>query len=457
MRLTQLAVVLLVFFNSITSIASEDSCISSKKTLLGKIKCLELVKITKSTFTENGMQKVEMLFNQPMNHMDPNGKRFDQRIVLLHKGFSEPMLLQTSGYLIFSVRLAHIAKVFQTNQIQVEHRYFKNSIPSLPNWSYLNIEQSAADFHNITVTFKKLYKKPWVNTGASKGGMTSIYHRYFYPQDVVGTVADVAPLSFSTTDKRYIDFVEKVGGRKFKYCRDKLKAMQIKLLENREVIVPGLTGNFSHLGGADIAFEHSVIETPFVFWQYGKASSCELVDIDADIRVIFNYFQTMTAISGYENKGINTFSPYYFQAATELGGPGNSTIHLKHLMDYDFSISQYTPKGLELQYSDIAMRSIEKWALNSADEIIYVYGEFDPWTAGEFPLSITGKNTQKFYVPQGNHGANFTKLIGNDKVRAVNTLSRWLGKMPITSNDKSVKPRASLDEIEFISRKRLRL
>lgn len=457
MRLTQLAVMLLVFFSSINSIASEDRCIASKKSLLGKIKCLNLVKVTNSNFTENGMQKVDMLFNQPMDHINPSGKRFNQRVVLLHKSFSEPMLLQTSGYLIFSVRLAHIAKVFQTNQIQVEHRFFKNSIPNSPDWSFLNIEQSANDFHNITSAFKKIYKKPWVNTGASKGGMTSVYHRYFFPEDLAGTVADVAPLSFSTTDKRYIDFVEKVGGAKFKYCREKLKAMQVKLLENREVLVAGMSGNFSHLGSADIAFEHSVIETPFVFWQYGKASSCDLVDVKADINIIFNYFQTMTPMSGYENKGIKTFSPYYFQAATELGGPGNSIIHLEHLIDYDFSISQYTPKGLELPYSDIAMRSIEHWALNTADEIIYVYGEFDPWTAGEFPLSITGKNTQKFYVSEGNHGANFTKLLGNDKFLAVKTLSRWLGKKPIKSNEKSTKTEQSLDEVEFINRKRLRL
>jgi hypothetical protein len=40
----------------------------------------------------------------------------------------------------------------------------------------------------------------WVNTGASKGGMTSVYHRRFFPNDLDANVAYVAPLSYSQED-----------------------------------------------------------------------------------------------------------------------------------------------------------------------------------------------------------------------------------------------------------------
>ena len=85
----------------------------------------------------------------------------------------------------------------------------------------------------------------------------------------------------------------------------------------------------------------------------------------------------------------------YYQSATELGGPDNVTYHLEELRNFDFSINQYTPIGVEVNYSNQSMRKIRDWALNDADNIMYVYGEFDPWTAAEFPVSQTGKNTPK--------------------------------------------------------------
>jgi hypothetical protein len=35
----------------------------------------------------------------------------------------------------------------------------------------------------------------WINAGESKGGVTSVLHRRFYPCDVEATVAYVAPIS----------------------------------------------------------------------------------------------------------------------------------------------------------------------------------------------------------------------------------------------------------------------
>lgn len=446
----------LVVFTTQISLASEQACIDSREDIVEKIECLSNVTITNQSINMQGLLQIEMTYSQPMDHSVPGADMFEQKIVLLHRDVSEPMLLQTSGYSIFGVRLAHIARVFETNQLQIEHRYFEKSIPVNPDWSKLNIKQSADDFHAITVSFKKIYTKNWVNTGASKGGMTSLYHKYFYPDDLVGTVADVAPLSFSQNDQRYNTFLETVGGDKYKKCRHDFKKMQKVLLENRDLFIPRVLGNFTQLGSAAVAFEHSVLEAPFFFWQYGKPLACNSLPADKSAEEIFEYFQTVADVADYDDKMVKRFMPYYFQAATQLGSPAVITEHLEELRYFEFDISQYTPAGVEIPYSNATMRDVRTWALNKADDIVYVYGEFDPWTAGEFPVSVTGKNTTKFMVPAGNHGANFTLLTGADYQAATDIIGKWLGKeLPVrTKNNDSVY---SLEDIELEVRKSIRL
>ena len=69
----------------------------------------------------------------------------------------------------------------------------------------------AADEHAIVTALKTIYTGPYLSTGASKGGMTAVFYRRFYPDDVVGTVPYVAPLSFAAPDERYAAFLDSVG------------------------------------------------------------------------------------------------------------------------------------------------------------------------------------------------------------------------------------------------------
>ncbi len=445
-----------LLISSTFAYASEEGCIAATTNITKKIECLSEVTITNTATDNDGNLVFDMVINQLMDHKDPTSQQFQQRIVLTHLNTKEPMLLQTSGYSIFRVRLAHIARVFGTNQLQIEHRYFEKSIPSNPDWSFLNIKQSADDFHKITETFKKIYAKPWINTGASKGGMTSTYHRYFYPNDLVGTVADVAPLSFSTSDQRYNKFLDNVGGDKYKSCRESIKTMQQILLKNRDQFLPSIEGTYTQLGGKEVAYEHSVLEAHFYFWQYGNPETCNNLPALNDTQAVYDFFQKLAEVTGYADSDLQRFVAYFYQSATELGGPDNISYHLEELRQFEFSVSQYTPHGVEIPYSNTSMRAIQEWALNDADEIMYVYGEFDPWTAAEYPIGVNGKNTYKFSVPAGNHSANFTKLQAKDKAKAIKIISQWLGKDPVsTKNVKSFTP--SLDQLEYNIRKSLRL
>ncbi|MEY4632522.1 MAG: hypothetical protein RIQ81_2642 [Pseudomonadota bacterium] len=437
----------------------EAACLDGASDIADKLACLDGVESREQTPTglPAGVRHFELKFTQPVDHNDTGSPTFTQRVVVLHRDEAEPVVLQTSGYSIFGVREAAITKVFETNQVQVEHRHFKDSVPAPVQWENLDIEQSAKDFHAITVALKKIYRANWVNTGASKGGMTSVFHRWFFPDDVNGTVADVAPLSFSTSDERYISFVEQVGGERWKKCRQALEQLQVALLENREKLVPKMSGDYSFLGGADIAFEHAVIESPFIFWQYGNPEApgkgCKDIPVKGNPEEQFAFLEAINTLSNYQSGSIAEFLPYFYQAATELGNPGNSTAHLQHLRKHDFTIDQYTPRDVRYAYSNAAMRDLERWIKEEAQSIMFVYGELDPWTAGAFPAGRSDRDNMTLMVPGGNHGAKFTLLANGDRRRAETTIGRWLGKQAVPARAKS-ELIGTLDELEFRIRKR---
>jgi hypothetical protein len=253
-----------------------------------------------------------------------------QRLVLIHRDESEPMVLQTSGYSIFSIGQSTITSMFRTNQIQVEHRFFRESGPAKKDWLKLDIKQSADDFHAVTVALKQIYQKRWVNTGASKGGMTSVYHRRFYPNDLDGTLADVAPLSFSNEDHRYSAFVEKIGGDTYKQCRENFKTIQTKLLEDRKNFVPNIKGTFNQLGSADVGFEQNVLEALFIFFQYTPVDSsdgCNGIPVKGSTEEMYEFLQNANSISDYSDEGMDEFIPYFFQSAYQLDWPLNISVN----------------------------------------------------------------------------------------------------------------------------------
>lgn len=382
-----------------------------------------------------GLRRFVIQIEQPVDHFDPESGTFRQKLVLFHRGFEEPMVLQTSGYSIFAERLSLPARLFATNQLQVEHRYFEGSSPGLKDWSKLTVRQSAEDFHRIVVVFKSLYGARWINTGGSKGGMTSVYHRRFHPNDLDGTLADVAPLSFSTEDARYISFIEGVGGEKYAMCRERLEGFQATLLSRRDEILPEIDGEHTHLGGKKTSFEHAVLELPFAFWQYGNPDDwvlgCRAIPSKSDpVRKLMDFLVGVNDPSSYGDSFVARFGPYFFQAAAELGAPGTKSSHLGGLITQPYTLDQYLPKGAVTTYEGATMRDIETWVAQEARGILFVYGEYDPWTAGEFKDLNPGSDNHRYLVAGGNHGAEIDDLAEPQRNEAIATLARWLDKAP---------------------------
>lgn len=448
-----------VYGAQVAAFAAALTAISARAEVLDDLKTVEGVtdvrETTTSSDTADGLRRFTIRMDQPVDHSQPSSAHFSQKLVLFHRGYSEPTVLQTSGYKIFAEKMTRLASDFGANQIQVEHRYFDSSSPDPLDWSKLDIRQSAADFHNIVVRLKKLYTGHWVNTGASKGGMTSVFHRRFYPNDLDGTVADVAPLSFSLDDARYIDFVNEVGGAKYADCRTQLVDFQKTVLQRRDEILPELDGEFEQLGSKELALEHAVIELPFVFWQYGNpedpTSGCGSVpSAEASKDKVLDFLESANDPQELADAQVKVFLPYFYQAAAELGAPGSDLAPLNGLLKFPYNLEPYLPHGEHPSYSNSAMLDVKEWVAQQASGLMFVYGEYDPWTAGAYRDLRPHADNHFYLVPHGNHGSKYDKLPGEQKVEALDTLARWLGKEPVMRTfGNTPKTKVFLEDLEL--------
>jgi hypothetical protein len=361
--------------------------------------------------------------------------------------------------------LSRLASTFGTNQLQVEHRYFGISVPHPTDWSKLTVRQSAADFHEIVAALKPLYRAHWVNTGRSKGGMTSVYHRRFYPADLDGTLAEVAPLSFALDDHRYVEFLDQVGGDEFRDCRANLYGFQAALLAKRQEIEPALSGSYAIVGGLDVAYEDAVLELPFLFWQYGNPKGefgCEHIPgRDASVAELADFFQKINGVNSYDDEAMKAFQPYYYQVAAELGGPGYRLSHLDGLLRYPPTVDHLLPKGVRTEFTPATMRDMQSWVATQARRLMFVYGEYDPWSAGAFQaINQSAGNQNLWYLqPKGNHSSQFSSLPEPDRAEALKTLGQWLGKEALSPDLRGIKASSgeSLEDLEIRALRSFRL
>ncbi|MEZ4312726.1 MAG: S28 family serine protease [Polyangiaceae bacterium] len=375
-------------------------------------------------------------FLQPADHDDPDGEQFEQRISLLHRGEEAPMILGTTGYELRGYEMEPTA-LLGANQLMVEQRFFSPSRPDPADWRTLRIRQAAADHHRIALALKPLYPAKWLSSGASKGGMTSVYHRRFYPDDVEGTVAYVAPQSYGDADPRYVDFLENVGPAE---CRGALRAFQKEVLSRREAMTAkmfelGGADAFSQLG-ADAALDYAVIELPFGFWQYFGESLCaKIPDATATDAAVWAFLDKVVSPSWWSDSSFFNYEPYYFQAAVELGYPGIDDSHLVGLLTVppgaDVAASQVVPGPTKEMVLDAeAMPDIADWLSSEGERMLFVYGERDPYSSAAFELG-GAKDSYLFVVPEGNHGASIGDLPGPIQDTAVGVLSGWAGVLPM--------------------------
>lgn len=397
-----------------------------------------------------GTRAFILKLDQPEDHQNPGGTHFKQRLVLLHRSESAPLVLHTTGYDLFGdeAQWAEIqmepTTLLEANQLTVEHRFFGESIAtSNADWTKLTIEQSAADSHRIVELLSQIYGAPWVATGVSKGGMTALFHRRFYPDDVAVTMPYVAPISFDDgfggPDPRYLDWVAQIGPADGA-CRERVLDMKVEVCERRAELASFLLATDPRVlvirpEVLEVAVTLSAFSFQWVFWQYvGSVEACAMLPTRggpiAELAAWFPFDPSSLVEPARYDPGL---WPYSYQVANELGSQAiddsnlatvTATIDYSLLPNLPFDPA---PWGEDPPYDPQAMRAVDAFLRTGARHVLGVYGAWDPWTGGRPTLDLANDNA--LYTVDGHgHDAQLSFLPEDQQAQALTLLQTWMGR-----------------------------
>ncbi|MFJ3643410.1 S28 family serine protease [Streptomyces sp. NPDC090108] len=397
-------------------------------------------------------------YTQPVDHRHPGRGTFQQRITVLHKDTSRPTVFYTSGYNVSTTpSRREPTQITDGNQVSLEYRFFTPSRPAPADWSKLDIWQAASDQHRVYEALKPVYSANWLATGGSKGGMTATYYERFYPHDMDGTVAYVAPNDVvNKEDSAYDRFFTAVGTKE---CRDRVNAVQREALVRRAPLEEkyaryaadnGYT--FTTIGSLDRAYEAVVLDYAWGFWQYSGLPDCDTIPAGAATATddaIWDSVDTVSGFSAYTDQGLEQYTPYYYQAGTQLGAP---TIRFPYIEDrlirYGYQPPRnFVPRSIPMRFQPDVMRDVDSWVRRHARHTLFVYGQNDPWGAERFRVGAGTRDAYVFTAPGMNHGANVAGLVPDQKSLATARILQWAGvaSPAVQADPSAAKPLARHD------------
>ncbi len=409
---------------------------SVESALYKQIKALPGVEeVTALKFDKPFTEKYQVRIKQWLDPKDTTAGSFSQRVFISHYSYDAPMVIVTEGYAgdyaASSTYTEELASLFNTNQMLVEHRYFGGSMPSPVNWNYLTAANAAADHHNVVKTFKQIYKGKWIATGISKGGETALIYRTLYPNDVDISVCYVAPLCFGVEDGRHEPFI--CCSVSDAAAREKVKAFQIEVLKRRNKIFPMFKkhcedNHYTFRLPLQEIYDYCVLEFSFSFWQWGwkpgSIPSSEASDSD-----LFNYLIRVCSPDYFSLEGIGTHNAFYVQAAKELGYYGYETepfakyLKIKTAKNYLKNIFLAPDENFVFDVS--LSKQCERYLNENDPTMIFVYGEFDPWSAAA--VQFSGKtNMYRAVAKGGSHASRIRSLDAEQKEEVMSRIKKWL-------------------------------
>jgi len=411
-------------------------------------------------FVPDGARCYWASLSQPVKGDDAASGTYSQRIRVVHVSCDLPTVLNTQGYeLGDQFYVGELATYFNANWMDVEHHFQGGSAPSDDIWAWdgLTIHEGAEDTHRLIQTLSGYYDGRWITTGASKGGITAIYHRYLYPDDVAGTVPYVAPASLARIDPRYQTYMDTMGPE---VCRTELRAFQVRVLSDRRTFMANRLD--TELGGGDPAYADEWLEQAtksfdWAFWQYFGTDYCASVPnakaSDAD------HWAFWASLNGFspEAGGVGTpgnatpdnyrnYQALYYEWLTQQGFALQIGAHLQpHLVHPHQTLEDWfnetAPVTLPPYDSSVTVAAIA-YASTQATNMVMIYGANDPWTGGQLDAP-TGDNSGKFTAPTAGHWASIGELSESDRTAALSLLSEIFGQTPMVATRSRLSPRVT--------------
>lgn len=387
-----------------------------------------------------GARCFDILFEQPIQHANPDGPHFQQLVQLAHRGCDRPTLVADWGYSSFGYFDVELSVQFATNTVWIEHRYQGESAPAPADWDWtaLTIANGAADMHEVIGALRTHYGARLVTTGASKGGITAAYHKYLYPHDADGSIPYVAPGSRARIDPLYQTYL--ATKLEPASCATRLVDAQVAALtDRRAAMLSRLTSD--GLEPAPLMLEYATMYSDWAFWQYYGVAYCAQVPTAATSNDSFyNFFLQISGLSPQLAPATNDEQQQYaaldYEWLTEQGFALQINPRVAPLLAEP--TAQMTMEDtFRAGYPDVALPAFNgsvtadtrRWMNYQAKDVLLIYGQNDPWSGGALEAP-RGDNTARFFVPGATHGAQISGLEPSDRDAAMALAGRMFGEQP---------------------------
>lgn len=425
--------------------------------LLARLRDLPGVTVQQADGAPEKFSYYVLHFTQPLDHHDPSKGTFQQEVSLLHRDerAPSPLIVYTSGYWDDERSTpVELTTMLDANQVSIEHRFYGGSRPDhIDNaeWSLLTVDQAAADEHEIIQALHTIYEGAFLSVGESKGGITALFHRSFYPTDVSGTVAYVTPLSFTAPDLRYsAEFDNNQIGTAD--CRAAVRGLAMEMLANRRAQMVQCAQTEADQAAATYkrvqigpAVEAAISGLEWGFWQTaGDDGRCGTLPLATDSdETLFEFLKAMSPVSDYNDEELGNYEPYYYQSYLQLGYPDSRMSYLSDQMWFrkaDYLGELPTP---EPKFDPSAMDQLQQWLQDPATDeydpvtredlgkhLLFLYGDWDPWFAGRVALGLAG-DSWSLVQPHGNHLTHLSTMDPGLQNEAFAYIKRWTGVEPL--------------------------
>ena len=403
-------------------------------------------------------------FAQQIDHKNPATGTFKQRCRITFRNENAVNVLQTEGYKTAETAdeldIYSLTEELGGNQIDVEYRYFGQSLPEPfenVNFTYLYSEQASEDLHAVVNMLKdtKLLKGKWVSTGHSKGGITTALYAYnnslkgYNDMDVY--VPFCAPFIIGTHNYEVGDYLVYSCGKETGTNAKVTALMQAIIKEplmsqlapyvyaNHEKYIAEMRQNghpdsviskilwesYLSLFWANMCAKYAYVTASILNLYIPDPEKHEAAQIDWFVRanddVILKEYASLEQqetrgstdqeIIGYRKENPNY--PYSVQAMRELGYwdmkfqmlEGCDWITPKEMekFSYEDHISNNTVSRYADEYDPTLMNSfLNDFLPNTTMKMVFIYGADDYWTGGAIP-DPTNPNVTKIIVPGGIH------------------------------------------------------
>lgn len=378
-------------------------------------------------------------FEQPIQHATPEGPQFTQQLFLMHRGCDRPTLVADWGYSNDVFFDDELSVLYDANAMWVEHRYQGASRPATSDWDWtaLTIENGAADMHEIVTAFRTHYGAHFVSTGASKGGITATYHHYLHPDDLDGAVPYVAPASRSTIDGAYQTFLTSY----LPPCAQTLRDAQVAALSTRR---PAMLQRLTAVapGYEELLLEYMTSSFDWAFWQYYGVEYCD--DVPTATATDDELFDFFYQFSGFgfraapaDDDRDRESGALYYEWLTEQGFALQLGAHVRPYVTQPYVLATMEDNFRELfpevelpAYDGSVTQATRIWARERADNLLLIYGQFDPWSGGAMDAPERSTSA-RFFVPAATHGAQIAGLPNAEREAALAHATRMFGVPPV--------------------------